>query len=387
MKIAVVLTRIPFPLMKGDKLRAYYQIKELSKKHEIHLFCLNYKDEELKAREELSKFCKTIHIEKLNLFNSLLRVTFSVFSNLPFQTAYYNSSRAKKKFKRFIKENDIDLCYFQFVRLAPYAKGLNMKKVLDYQDTLSMNMKRRAEKSAFVERVLFSYEAKRLAAYENKMFDYFDSLTIITEADRDLLQSERKSEVHIIPNGVADSYFDYPLPAEKSFDVLFSGAMSYAPNINAAMFLIKEVMPLVWEKKKDVRLVIAGGGAPTSLQKLAEERVVMTGWVDDMREYYSQAKVFVAPMQIGTGLQNKLLEAMAMNMPCVTSPLANQALKAKDREEILIANTAKDYADCILNLLENKELADKLAKSGKDYVFNQYSWQKNCDKLSEIFMN
>lgn len=387
MKVAVVLTRVPFPLMKGDKLRAYYQIKELAKKHDVYLFCLNYKDEEIKAREELSKYCKTIHIEKLNLFTSLFRVGLSIFGNLPFQTAFYDSKTAKKKFKSFIEENKIELCYFQFVRLAPYAKKIKTKKVLDFQDTLSMNMKRRADKSRLLEKFLFRIEAKRLAKYESEMFNLFDSLTIITEADRELLQSPRKKEVHIIPNGVAESYFTYPQPEEKTFDLLFSGAMSYAPNIDAAEYLIKEIMPLVWEKKPNVKIAIAGGGVPVSLKKMANEKIIMPGWVNDMKEYYSQSKIFIAPMQIGTGLQNKLLEAMAMKMPCITSPLANYALKAKDKEEILIANTAREYADYIIELLDNKELAQNIANKGKDYVFNQYSWQTNCEKLSEIFMN
>ena len=387
MKVAVVLTRIPFPLMKGDKLRAYYQIKELAKQHEVYLFCLNYKDEEEKAKEELLKYCKTIHIEKLNLFSSLLRVCFSVFSFLPFQTAYYNSPKAKKHFKSFVEKNNIELCYFQFVRLAPFAKKIKRKKVLDFQDTLSMNMKRRADNSGLLQRVLFSIEAKRLARYESKMFEVFDVLTIITDADRKLLKSPRKEEVHIIPNGVAESYLTYPQPKEKPYDILFSGAMSYAPNIDAAEYLIKEIMPLVWEKKPNVKIAIAGGGAPISLQKEANERIIMPGWVDDMKEYYSQTKIFIAPMRIGTGLQNKLLEAMAMNVACITSPLANQALKAKDKEEILIADNAKAYADCIIDLLDNEQLSSKIANAGKDYVFNEYSWENSCEKLSNIFKN
>jgi glycosyltransferase involved in cell wall biosynthesis len=348
---------------------------------------LNYKDEEKKAKEELLKYCKAVHIERLNIFSSLLRVCLSIFTFLPFQTAYYNSKRAKKNFKSFVEKNKIEICYFQFVRLAPFAKKINTKKVLDFQDTLSMNMKRRADNSGLLEKILFTIEAKRLARYESKMFEVFDALTIITQADRELLQSPRKNEVYIIPNGVAETYFTYLQPKEKPFDVLFSGAMSYAPNIDAAEYLIKEIMPLVWEKKPNVKIVIAGGGSPSWLEKLANERIIMPGWVEDMKEYYSQTKLFIAPMRIGTGLQNKLLEAMAMNVPCITSSLANQALRAKDKEEILIANNAREYADYIIKMLDNKELSQNIAQAGKDYVFNEYSWQNSCEKLSSIFMN
>lgn len=385
MRIAVVLTRIPFPLFKGDKLRAYYQIRELSKKHDVYLFCLNGKEDERQGREELLKYCEEVCIVRNDRLSAMLRLLFAVFTRKPLQVAFYDSKRNKRLFETFVRKYNIELAYFQFVRIAPFAKGLECAKVLDFQDTLSVNMARRAEKSNMFAAWIFRKEAKRLARYESHMFSIFDALTIITDTDRQLLASERKNEVEVIANGVDRRYLDYPLQEHKKYDLIFSGAMGYKPNIVAAEYLVEKIMPLVWERMKDVKMAIVGGGAPRSVLRLASEKVDIPGWVDDMRTYYCKTKLFVAPMQIGTGLQNKLLEAMAMSVPCITSPLANNALGAKDGHEIFIANSPQQYADYIVKLLNDKTLSDNMAKNGRDYVYNNYGWEACCEKLSSVF--
>lgn len=381
----MVLTRIPYPLFKGDKLRAYYQIRELSKKHDVYLFCLNDKDDEIQGRQELLKYCKEVCIARNNRISAILRLFFAAFTNKPLQVAFYDSKRNKRLFETFVRKYDIELAYFQFVRIAPFAEGLECARVLDFQDTLSVNMARRAEKSNMFAAWIFRKEAKRLARYESHMFSIFDALTIITDTDRQLLASERKNEVEVIANGVDRRYFDYPLQEHKKYDLIFSGAMGYKPNIVAAEYLVEKIMPLVWERMKDVKMAIVGGGAPRSVLRLASEKVDIPGWVDDMRTYYCKTRLFVAPMQIGTGLQNKLLEAMAMSVPCITSPLANNALGAKDGHEIFIANSPQQYADYIVKLLNDETLSDTMAKNGRDYVYNNYSWEACCEKLSSVF--
>lgn len=385
MRIAVVLTRIPYPLFKGDKLRAYYQIRELSKKHDVYLFCLNDKDDEIQGRQELLKYCKEVCIARNNRISAILRLFFAAFTNKPLQVAFYDSKRNKRLFETFVRKYDIELAYFQFVRIAPFAKGLECARVLDFQDTLSVNMARRAEKSNMFTAWIFRKEAKRLAKYEKRMFSMFDALTIITDTDRQLLASDRKNEVEVIANGVDKRYFDYPLQEHKKYDLIFSGAMSYKPNIVAAEYLVEKIMPLVWEKMNNINMAIVGGGAPKSVLRLASDKVDIPGWVDDMRTYYCRTKLFVAPMQIGTGLQNKLLEAMAMSVPCITSTLANNALGAKDGHEIFIADSPQQYADCIVKLLNDETLSDTMAKNGRDYVYNNYSWEACCEKLSSVF--
>jgi glycosyltransferase involved in cell wall biosynthesis len=171
---------------------------------------------------------------------------------------------------------------------------------------------------------------------------------------------------------------------EKEYDLVFTGNMGYPPNINAAEFLAHKILPLVQPFKPDIRILIAGANPNIRVSVLKSENINVSGWVPDMRECYAMAKIFIAPMQIGTGLQNKLLEAMAMQIPCITSPLANQALLAKENEEILIADTPEAYAQHVLFLLDHPEKASQIAKAGHDYILKNFTWEAETDKIEKL---
>jgi glycosyltransferase involved in cell wall biosynthesis len=217
------------------------------------------------------------------------------------------------------------------------------------------------------------------------MFGVFNKTTIIAKPDKENIRSKHRDEIEIVGNGVGEEYFSYPNNNNKEFDIIFSGNMAYAPNVLAAKYLIREVMPIVWEKKPMAKIVIAGSSPKKEIVDMQNKNVVVTGWVEDMKEYYSKSKIFIAPMQIGTGLQNKLLEAMAMGLPCITTSLANNALMAQKDKQIIIANTKQKMAESIFVLLENKNLYDSLSINGQQYVRNNFSWESSTNKLSLIF--
>jgi glycosyltransferase involved in cell wall biosynthesis len=163
--------------------------------------------------------------------------------------------------------------------------------------------------------------------------------------------------------------------------------MGYPPNINAAEFLVNRILPIVTKRKPDTRLLIAGANPNMRILVLRSPQVEVTGWVPDMRECYAGARIFIAPMQLGTGLQNKLLEAMAMKVPCITSPLANQALQAKPGEEILVAETPADYAEAVLSLLNDPAFAQRIGENGNRFVMRNYNWEKETLKIESLIIN
>lgn len=384
MKIAVFLSRFPYPLIKGDKLRAYNQIVQLAKRHEVYLFCLSDERIENDWIKQLRPFCKEIEIGKLNKFSSLLNVSLAFFSQLPLQTAFYKSNKIKQQYNAFLQKVKPDVCYYQFVRTMPYAEGVALPQVLDFQDTLSANMERRAGKSNAFLKPFFLMEAKRLRRYELKAMNLFDAQTIITDADRQLLPSNAKNKVAIVSNGVSQRYVDEVETKEKKYDVLFCGNMGYKPNITAADYLIRSIMPLVRKQRPQTTLCIAGVNPPNAIKAMANKMNLIVEKVDDMRQMYLQSKVFIAPMQIGTGLQNKLLEAMSCEIPSISSPLANNALQAEHNKEILIANKDQEYADCILKLLNDESLAKKLATNGREYILENFRWEKCNEELEKV---
>lgn len=387
MKIAVFLSRFPYPLIKGDKLRAYNQIVQLAKHHEVYLFCLTRSSIAPSDIACLQPFCKQIELARLNPFVSLLNVLRSLFSRLPFQVSFYRSNKVKRQYDAFLTKYKPDVCYHQFVRTAPYAEALCIPSVLDFQDTLSANMFRRAEKSKLLSQKFFFIEAERLKRYEEDMFALFDRTTIITDADRELLSCKRKNEVAIVSNGVSDKYVAAPESIEKKYDVLFCGNMGYKPNIVAALYLLKTIMPLVRAKRPQTTLCIAGVNPPKEVKRFASKLNVIVEKVPDMRQMYLQSRVFVAPMQIGTGLQNKLLEAMVCKIPSITSCLANKALMAKDNEQIMIANSESEYAKLIMTLLEDQSLSQTLATNAREYILENFRWEKCNEVLESVLLS
>ena len=387
MKIFVLLPRIPFPLEKGDKLRAFNQIKQLAKHNEIVLCALNDnpKVNEQDAFHALQPFCQSINFIKISKPQILLGLVRAFFKGLPMQCGYFYNRKAVKKIDALIAKHKPDMLFGQLLRVAEYIRHKDLPKAIDYQDIFSYGMKRRADIASFVTRPIYNMEYRRLSRYEAAIFEDFDVKTIISEPDRDLFPHERRNEILVIPNGVDHDYFK-PQEQEKKNDLVFTGNMSYPPNVNAVEYLAEEILPIVWETLPKVKMYIAGATPDPKVKKVASERIIVSGWLDDIRDAYAQSRVFIAPMRIGTGLQNKLLEAMSMRLPSITSPLANASLGAKPDEEILVGNNAEEMAQHIITLLTDNEKAEQIAQAGYNFTNRVYDWGK-ATAIMEHAMN
>lgn len=384
MRLFVLLSRFPYPLEKGDKLRAFHQLRILSKHHQVFLCALHENNLEQSWIDEVKKYCTELKTIRLSKFNQVVNLGLSVLGNEPFQVAYFYQKAAQKEVLACIKKWNPEAIYCQLLRTAKYVEDArHIPKIIDFQDAFSKGIERRLETDPWYWKPILNAELKRLNRYEKQVFETFDHCTIISEQDRDQLPFEQRNNVIIVKNGVELGDFT-PSSEPKLVDILFAGNMGYQPNIEGAVFLANEVMPLVRRHIPQAKLMLAGARPDQKVKDLANELTHVTGWVDNMRDCYAQAKVFVAPMMIGTGLQNKLLEAMAMRIPCVTSTLANNALHAKPNVEILIAETPQEYANHILELLNNSHSAAQIATAGHHLVTKDYSWEGATKPLLEI---
>ncbi len=384
MKILVVLPRFPYPLEKGDKLRAYHQIVELSRRHEIHLFAVSHDKVTPEQRAALEPYCKTISVVTPTRFTAWFNTARNYFRSKSLQMGYWDSARARCTVKDLAKKIQPDVVYNQMVRTVPLVARLPYRKVMDFQDALSMNTERRMEHSQGLWRSILHYEFKMLRSTEYNAFKIFDALTIISEADADAIPHKRNGDIHIVRNGVDFDYFA-PQSLSKDNDIVFCGNMQYAPNIDAARYLVNDIMPLVWEKRPEACLVLAGATPTSAVRRLAGPHVEVTGSVPDIRPYYAHSRLFIAPMRLGSGLQNKLLEAMAMGVPCVTTPIANEALGATPGTHILVGNSPQELASHILSLLADPAQAQSLSAAALDFVHQNYSWPAAVQPLEDIF--
>lgn len=386
MKILVLASRFPYPIEKGDKLRIYHQIRELSRRHEVVLFALSDIQVEAVDYAEMARYCSNIYLFSFKKNAFIWQAIKGWLQGLPLQVSYFRKTALQARLQEILTKEKPDHLYCQLIRMAGYLEGLQTPPAtLDYMDAFSLGAARRAEKASWLLYPFWKLEARRIAAWEQQVFSWFRHHTIISQHDQLALKVSNKDRIHIIPNGVDTTFFQ-PLPdVVPAYDLVFVGNMGYHPNIVAARFLVRSVMPRVWKQAPGTRLLLAGARPSAEVRALAEDRVHVSGWVADIRTAYASGRVFVAPLFSGSGQQNKILEAMAMGLPCITTPLVNNAIGAQPEREILLADSTETFVKQILDLIRNEQLAAMLGAEGRKMVCERFSWQQSVDQLQALW--
>lgn len=382
MKIVVLTSRFPFPIERGDKLRLYHQIKGLAENHDIHLIALSDHEVHEKNRQRLARFCSDVKIYHQSRMRRGFNLLKSYFTKWPFQVGVNHNLRIHKLIQQHIDKIKPDLIYCQLVRMAPYTSGLDYPKFIDYMDAYGVGMSRRAKIAQPIMRWLYRKEAKRTKQYEQDVHRLFDGHSIISNQDKELLDVNNCS---VIPNGIDTDYF-HITKSKPTYSIGFIGNMGYLPNIQAAEYICQVILPAYSKEYKDnLNVLIAGARPHQRVKSLSTNDINVSGWVDDIREAYSDCQILVAPLFQGTGQQNKILEAMAMGIPCVTTSEVNKAILAKDNESVLIADSAQSFVLAINRLKTDITLYNRIKENASQFVKTQYSWNASIIKLNTIF--
>jgi sugar transferase (PEP-CTERM/EpsH1 system associated) len=386
MKILFLVSRVPFELDKGDKLRAFHQLEFLSRHHEVILFALCDEPVPAGAQAALAAFCREVVICPISRVGAVWRMTKGLPRKIPFQVAYFYHRQAQQQLDELVQRHQPDHIFCQLVRMAPYVRQYgHIPKTLDYMDAFSKGMERRMQTASFWQKPFFYLEYRRLLRYEARQFSFFNNKVIISEQDRFFIRHTQKYNIQVVPNGVDARYFQ-PVEKEKKFHLLFSGNLSYPPNIEACRYLVRKVLPLVQPHFPLLRVLLAGKDPVPEVTALAGENVEVRANLSDMREAYSAARFFVAPLFLGSGLQNKILEAMAMGVPCITTRQVNNALGARKVEQILLAENAQGFAAHILYLLFHPREAAQMAGQAKLLVERRYNWDHINARLEKVIV-
>ena len=373
-KLVFITSRFPYPLEKGDKLRAFFFIKELSKNYEVVLISLSDKKIEKKQFQKIEEICAKVYCLQLNKATIFLNMLFGFFSSKPFQVHYFYSYFKHIQITKILEKEIPDHIFCQLIRVSEYVKNYHeCPKTIDYMDALSKGMERRKEIAPFTKKWLFNMEYNRLLNYERLVFDYFEHKLMISEQDSKYVLHDQKKSIKVIPNGIDDSFFIKP-NVKPQFDIVFVGNLSYAPNIDAVEYLLNKILPAT-----NFTCLISGASPSKYLRNKISKMKNVSLWADvkDIKVSYCSARVFVAPLFIGTGLQNKLLEAMSLGVPCITTTLVNNSLQARDGVHLEIANSSSEFIQKINNLLLNEEKSLAIAKEATKFIKENYSWEKS----------
>lgn len=386
-KILFITSRFPYPLNKGDKLRVYFQLKHLAEANEIHLIAVNdTKVSELQF-QELMPLCKSIHVFVLPLYKRIFQLLLSPLKGIPLQVAFFYSKSIKKQIVKLTNEINPDHIHCHLIRTTEYVKGINhSSKSVDFMDAFGKGLEKRqiSEQNVF-KRYLYAYEKRLVYNYEAKVFSFMDKFIIISEQDKSFIKSKRANEIVVIPNGVDFNTF-YPKSTEKLYDLLFMGNLSYPPNIDAVKFFASEIMPLLKNQIPEIKILIAGIGAPKSIKKLQSANVDVIENFADISDSIAISKIMIAPMKLSIGLQNKILQAMAMGIPCIVSTLSNNAIQAVNNKDLIEANTDVEFSERIIYLLNNVVKAKEIGQEGYKFVKENYSWKKQNELFVKLIL-
>lgn len=387
LKIFYLTSRFPYPIDKGDKLRTYHQLKYLTLKNEVFLYSLYETFRETCDESGIKKLGIKYKIYKLKFFDVIKNILVGLFKRLPIQSSYYYSRKIKKDIDEELKKFKPDIIICQMIRTSEYVKDINTSyKVLDYIDVLSYGLYRRFKEANFINKFPLWLEYSRVSRYEADIYNYFDKSIIITEQDKEHLQLQDKSKVEVVLNGVDFDYY-FPNKTSKEFDLFFNGNLSYPPNIDAIEFLVKEILPILKTKIPQIRVLISGASLSKKIKKLENDNVIIKGWIDDIRLYYWKSRIFVAPLRFGTGIQNKVLQALAMKIPCVVSPITAKGICKNPTDFLLVAENTQEYVKKILLLLNDEKFYNKIAEEGYKFVIENYDWKLINSKLEKILLD
>ncbi|OIN94994.1 hypothetical protein COS81_02095 [candidate division WWE3 bacterium CG06_land_8_20_14_3_00_42_16] len=383
MKILYLAPRFPYYPLKGDQLRDYNQIKLLSKKHEITLVTFQAADTKEEDIKYMQQYCR-LELVFWNKIQSHLNVLRGSLSRLPLQVGYFASPAMSAKIKHLLKHNHYDLIHVHLARMAEYVKDhQGIPKVIDLMDAFSLNMRNRAKREKLLFKVVSKVEELRMKNYEKTLCQKFDKVIVVSERDRAALGIQEN--VSILPLGV-----DLRKPKKNKkyrHDLIFTGNMGYFPNQDAVLWFTKEVFPLILKKMPHLTFAIVGNNPGQKIKKLASKHIKVTGFVPSIYDYLAQARLAVAPLRSGSGMQIKVLEAMAAGCPVVATHYVSEGIAhASERKEIFIApDDAQQFADKVVQVLQNNNLCQQVAKTALNLIEKEYTWNRVVSRLDRIY--
>lgn len=384
--------RIPWPPNKGDKIRSHHVLRQLATRFHVHLGTFVDDPADAKWLPELQRVCKSVHAVPLRPGLARLRALTGLASGAPLTVPFYRDGRMRRWVERTVADYDVRRALVFSSAMAQYVNHLpDLARVVDLVDVDSEKWREYAERKPQPWRWLYAREAQRLLAFERASAAGAEACVLVSEDEAALfrrLAPESQAHTWALRNGVDATFFDpeqmlqNPYP-EGVTPLVFTGAMDYWPNEDAVCHFVRTILPALVEAEPSLRFYIVGNRPTEAVRNLAENKhVCVTGFVEDVRPYLVHAIAAVAPLRVARGVQNKVLEAMAMAKPVIASAAALEGIDALAGQEVLHAESADDYLAALRHLRRGD--VDGMGGSARARVLRDYSWESNLASLISV---
>lgn len=387
-----ILLLTPTPPDDLHRIRALQILKALARKHSVTVLTFVRNDRDRAKCETICEYCTAIHMVPFSLPRALVNCVLALPTPLPLRVAYSRNPAMHRKLNEILQDETFDLVYVKRKRMAQYVQHMNKpRRILDLTDATALYYKRSLKTVSWSHYPVHFEEYIKIRRYEPMISLYFDRTVVCSRVDAGYLEEQagrRLSNLRVIPNVVDTDFYrsDSSPPTAQEPVLLFSGLMDKHVNIDAARHLADDIFPTIRNRRPDARLYIVGPRPVPEVRAMEQiPGITVTGYVDDLRGYIEKASVILCPVRVGAGTRNKILQAMSMQRPVVSTPLGADGLEYEAGQDLLIASDAATFAGQTLRLLGDPELRTMLAARGRSLVQQRYSIDVLASLLADLF--
>jgi len=391
-KILFLSQTLPYPLDSGPRLRTFFVIKHLSVNFNIHLVTFIRSWEEMANLEPLSEHCQ-IHpvFFGRSFVRDVLMGLRSLFSGESFMIIRHNNHAMRQMVDRLISGESFDLIHVDQIKTAQYVEHIiDLPKLIDKHNVYAHVIKGIIdEKGPFLQQILARLEWRKLARYEGQICREFDHVVSVTDEDRrDLAQLAGKSDhFSVVPIATAPDSIPMIQRGLDAKHIISVGSMFYPPNVEGALWFAKQVFPKIKALRPDVKLFLIGSRPAGAIKRLSEldPSIVVPGYVENLAPYLEQSAVMIAPIHFGSGMRVKILDSLARGMPMVSTTFGCQGIHVTHNKNILLADQPDDFAKAVLQVIQDRDFADRLVTNGRNLVQTRYDWQVIYQAYDRIY--
>ena len=412
MRILFLAFEVPYPLDRGGRIKTFHYLRALTRNHEVSLVALARSPDCVERLDQLRSRLTLADVTSIPIDLSRFRKARLALSALweaePAIMSLYANAEGKRLVECMVNEGEFDLVYADHLHMAQYVPGgrglrpgfphpgplpggegggdrTRAVTLLDQHNVESMILQRFADRQSWGPVRWFARrEQRKMLRYEAEMCRRFDAIWVTTEVDRELISPWLTPEqyVEVLPIGVDTGYFGPDGRERDPHTIVSVGTLSWPPNADSVLWFYDEVFSSVKRRVPDTRLVIVGANPPPAIRRLAEDDCVeVTGWVDDIRPAMARSTVMVVPLRGGSGMRVKILNALAMGLPVVSTSVGCEGIAVTPGRDVLVADDADAFTGQIVALFEDRQLQRRLSENGVRLIQERYGWNAICRQI------